>query len=137
MRPEQALDATHASAGKRVLLVEDNDETASALKMGLEDLGCQVALAHNGPVALQVAKSFEPDICVVDIVLPVMNGYELVKRMREVFNLQSRNVPFVAVTGHTTQFDRQTSLDAGCSDHLLKPLRAAQLLEVIETLIRT
>src|SRR6266550_3823409 len=106
------------------------------VKMLLDELGYQVALAHNGPVALQVAKAFQPDVCLVDIMLPVMNGYELVKRMREMFERDARRVPFVAVTGHSVQFDRATSLEAGCAEHLVKPIRPAQLVQVFEDLFQ-
>jgi CheY-like chemotaxis protein len=122
-----------SSAGKRILLVEDNDETAIALKLGLEDLGYVVAVAHNGPVALQVARSFLPDVCLFDIVLPVMDGYELMKRMRQGTD-GSRQVHYIAITGHATKFDRRRSLEAGCVEHLMKPVRAHQLARVFESL---
>ncbi|MDB4957131.1 MAG: luxQ1 [Myxococcales bacterium] len=121
------------SAGKRILIVEDNNETAGALKTGLEDLGYPVALAHNGPVALQIAKTFQPDVCLLDIVLPVMDGYELIKRMRESTD-PSRQIHYVALTGHTKQFDRQRSIEAGCTEHLVKPVRVHQLARVLEQL---
>ena len=100
------------------------------MRIGLEDLGYAVAVAHNGPVALQIAKTFQPDVCLLDIVLPVMDGYELVKRMRE----SQGETHYIALTGHTTQFDRQRSLDAGCAAHLVKPVRVHELARVIEAL---
>jgi CheY-like chemotaxis protein len=123
-----------SSAGKRILIVEDNDETASTLQIGLEDLGYVVELAHNGPVALQVAKRFQPDICLLDIMLPVMDGYELMKRMRE---SALQVLHYIALTGHTQQFDRQRSINAGCSEHLLKPVRVHELVRVIEALYQS
>jgi CheY-like chemotaxis protein len=120
------------SLGKRILIVEDSDETANALKIGLEDLGFVVAIAHNGPVALQVAKSFRPDICLLDIGLPVMDGYELVKRMRQA-DPTPDHLQFVAMTGNTL-IDKERSLAAGCVDHLRKPVRVHQLARVLEDL---
>ena len=124
------------SAGKRILLVEDHHETATSLKLALEDLGYVVALAHNGPVALQVAKDFAPDVCLLDIVLPVMDGYELLRRMRE-SQAAEHQVHYIAVTGHGMQFDRKRSLAAGCVEHMLKPVRVHALVRVIEEIFTT
>ena len=66
----------------RLLIVEDNDDTAQVLKWGLEQLGYAVAIAHNGPLALRVAESFSPQVALLDIGLPVMDGWELARRLR-------------------------------------------------------
>ncbi len=118
---------------KRVLLVEDNDDTAAALKRGLEQLGYQVALAHNGPVALTVARSFQPDVALVDIGLPIMDGWELARRLREM-RVPSRELHFVAVTARDQESDKQKSADAGFAEHLVKPIDLAKLERVVENL---
>jgi signal transduction histidine kinase/ActR/RegA family two-component response regulator len=131
-----AVEVTAAAtkkARKRVLLVEDNHDAAIALQHALELLGYQVALAHNGPVALTVAKAFQPDVALLDINLPVMDGWELSKRLREL-RVPSRELHFVAVTARDQEQDRQKSAEAGFVDHLVKPIDLGKLERVVENL---
>nr|MBA3498860.1 response regulator [Deltaproteobacteria bacterium] len=118
---------------RRVLLVEDNHDTAIALQHALQQLGYQVALAHNGPVALTVARSFQPDVALLDIGLPVMDGWELARRLREL-KVPSRELHFVAVTARDQTEDKQKSADAGFAEHLVKPVDLAKLQRVVESL---
>lgn len=118
---------------KRVLIVEDNDDTARALKNALEMLGYEVALAHDGPVALTVARTFHPDVALLDIGLPVMDGYELANRLRAM-NIAARQLHVVAVTAYGADSYRQKSADAGFADHLVKPVDLAKLERVVEEL---
>jgi signal transduction histidine kinase len=115
---------------KRVLLVEDNDDTARALKNALEQLGYRVALAHNGPVALNVARTFEPDVVLLDIGLPVMDGWELARRLRE----RASDLHFVAVTARDQERDKQSSAAAGFAEHLVKPIDLGRLQNLVEGL---
>ena len=117
----------------RLLLVEDNDDTARALKSGLEQLGYIVALAHNGPVALNVARTFDPDVVLMDIGLPVMDGWELAKRLRALRSA-TQDAPVVAVTAYDRDVDKQRSSEAGFAEHLVKPIDLAKLQEVVESL---
>lgn len=121
------------TARKRVLLVEDNHDTAVALQRALETLGYQVALAHNGPVALTVARSFQPDVALLDIGLPVMDGWELARRLREL-KVPARELHFVAVTARDQDTDKQRSADAGFAEHLVKPIDLVKLERVVESL---
>lgn len=121
------------AARKRVLLVEDNHDTAIALQKALETLGYQVALAHNGPVALTVARSFQPDVALLDIGLPVMDGWELARRLREL-KVPARELHFVAVTARDQDSDKQRSADAGFAEHLVKPIDLMKLERVVENL---
>jgi signal transduction histidine kinase len=125
--------ATARRPRKRILLVEDNHDTAMALKSGLEQLGYQVALAHDGPVALTVARSFQPDVALIDIGLPVMDGWELARRLREM-RVPSRELHFVAVTALDRDADKKRSADAGFADHLVKPFDLTKLERVVESL---
>jgi signal transduction histidine kinase/CheY-like chemotaxis protein len=122
-----------AASRRRLLLVEDNDDSARALKNALEQLGYIVALAHNGPVAINVARTFDPDVVLMDIGLPVMDGWELAKRLREVRGA-GNNTPVVAVTAYDREVDKQRSTDAGFADHLVKPIDLGKLQEVVEGL---
>lgn len=118
---------------KRVLLVEDNHDTAIALQKALESLGYLVAIAHNGPVALTVARSFQPDVALLDIGLPVMDGWELARRLRDL-KVPARQLHFVAVTARDQDSDKQRSADAGFADHLVKPIDLTKLERVVENL---
>lgn len=129
-----AATTTVAPASRRrLLLVEDNDDSARALKSALEQLGYVVALAHDGPVALNVARSFEPDVVLMDIGLPVMDGWELAKRLREVRG-PAHDTPVVAVTAFDRDVDKQRSSEAGFVEHLVKPIDLAKLQQVVESL---
>jgi len=126
-------DAVRQRSRKRVLIVEDNDDTARALKNALEVLGYDVALAHDGPVALTVARAFRPDVALLDIGLPVMDGYELANRLRAI-NVATRELHVVAVTAYGADAYKQRSQDAGFAEHLVKPVDLAKLERVVEAL---
>ncbi len=128
-QPSTAAPATR----RRVMLVEDNDDTARALKNALEQLGYVVALAHNGPIALNVARTFDPDVVLMDIGLPVMDGWELARRLREMRGA-THDAPVVAVTAYDRDADKQRSTDAGFIEHLVKPIDLAKLQQVVESL---
>ncbi|HEX5061322.1 MAG TPA: hybrid sensor histidine kinase/response regulator [Kofleriaceae bacterium] len=139
---ELPIDARIATSGpvanapgsrRRLLLVEDNDDAARSLKNALELLGYVVALAHNGPIALNVARTFDPDVVLLDIGLPVMDGWELAKRLRELAGA-THDAPVVAVTAYDRDIDKQRSTDAGFADHLVKPIDLGKLQEVVESL---
>ncbi len=115
---------------RAVLVVDDNEDAATTLAASLEDAGHEVRIAYDGPGALRVAESKQVDVALLDIGLPVMNGYELIRRLRELPHLQS--MPAVAVTGYGQASDRMRSQAAGFDAHLVKPV---DLLEV-ESLVR-
>jgi signal transduction histidine kinase len=114
-------------AGKRVLLVDDNEDAAHLLGEVARTRGHEVAIAHHPTVALELVQSFVPDIAVLDIGLPTMDGYELGKRIRA----RHPNCRIVALTGYGQANDRQRSADAGFIAHLLKPVRVDVLLELL------
>jgi CheY-like chemotaxis protein len=118
---------------KRVLLVEDHDDAARSLKAALEMLGYEVAIAHDGPVALTVARAFRPDVALLDIGLPVMDGYELANRLRSI-NVATRELHVVAVTAYGTEEFRRRSRELGFAEHLVKPVDLARLERVVESL---
>jgi signal transduction histidine kinase len=128
--PAPAMPAQ--ASRRRLLLVEDNDDSARALKNALEQLGYVVALAHNGPIALNVARTFDPDVVLMDIGLPVMDGWEVAKRLRELRGVYP--APVVAVTGYDRDADKQRSAEAGFVEHLVKPIDLAKLQQVVESL---
>ena len=127
----EALPPRRVTATK-IMLVEDNDDAARALKITLEQLGYVVALAHNGPIALNVAQVFAPDIVLLDIGLPVMDGWELARRIRE----RCTNATFVAVTARDGDSDREASAQLGFAEHFVKPIDIAALHRIVEGIAR-
>ncbi|HVO89784.1 MAG TPA: ATP-binding protein [Casimicrobiaceae bacterium] len=121
-QPGRALDRT----GKRVLVVDDNGDTAAMMKLLLEGFGCTVAIAKDGPSALRLAESFVPEVALLDIGLPVMDGYELGQRLREVHK-GTTPLQLVACTGYGRDTDRMRSTAAGFDAHLVKPVNAEVL----------
>ena len=97
--------------------------------MLLKASGHDVRTAHDGPTAVQVALDYRPDVVLLDIGLPGLNGYEVAKQLRRQPAFQ--NVVLVALTGYGQDSDRQTALQAGFNHHLVKPARLAQLQQIL------
>jgi DNA-binding response OmpR family regulator len=114
----------------RLLIVEDNDDTAQALQAGLQQLGYEVAVAHNGPLALRIAQEFLPQIAVLDIGLPVMDGWELARRLRN----QTDGLKIIAITGQQDDAARIKSAELGFAEHLLKPFDIQSLHAALQRL---
>jgi CheY-like chemotaxis protein len=107
----------------RVLIVEDDDHCARSLEVALDALGYKVALAHDGAVALEIGACFEPDVILLDLGLPVLDGWEVARRLRE----QLGPLPIIAVTGRVDLDDATRSTEAGCIYHLRKPVDLERL----------
>jgi CheY-like chemotaxis protein len=112
------------------LLVEDDPVNRVLAKRILSAHGFPFAEATNGEEALEQAKARRPDVVLMDLSLPVMNGWDAVARMRQIPDLA--NVPVIAVTAHAMRGDREKALEAGCDDYLSKPYRPAELVDAIE-----
>jgi two-component system CheB/CheR fusion protein len=126
-------DVTHSAvAPRRILVVDDNDDQVDSLAMLLSMLGHHVARASNGAEALVRAAEFKPDLMLVDIGMPGMEGYEVARRIREDKSLGS--VTLVAQTGWGGEEDRRRSAEAGFDRHLVKPVALSTLDEVVRSL---
>jgi CheY-like chemotaxis protein len=110
---------------RRVLIVDDNEDAANSLAMILKLGGHDTASAYTAVDALQRAADFRPDVVLLDIGLPEMDGYEVAQKMRELPGL--RDIRLVAVTGYGRSDDRLRARDAGFDDHLTKPVEFAVL----------
>ena len=117
-------------APRRVLVVDDNVDIADLLAEALTTLGHDARVAYDGPGALAVAAGFAPQIAFVDIGLPVMDGFELARRLREAH--PGRPLQLVAVTGYGQEADRQRSREAGFDVHLVKPIDLGALTTLID-----
>jgi PAS domain S-box-containing protein len=116
------------AARRRVLVVDDNDEAADILAELLRLAGHEVLVAHDGPTALGAVPAFHPDVALLDIGLPVMDGYELARRIKKEVPAAPR---LIALSGYGQEDDRRRSLEAGFELHLVKPVGLAEVLAVI------
>ena len=132
-QPEQETPDTELPAlpeGKRrVLLIEDNEDSRHILRLLLEHSGHIVESAADGQEGVEKAIQSRPDIALVDIGLPVMDGYEVAAKVREAYG---NSIFLVALTGYNQPEDRKRAHDAGFNEHLAKPIAAAKLRELME-----
>ncbi|MBS1124757.1 MAG: two-component hybrid sensor and regulator [Deltaproteobacteria bacterium] len=119
---------------KKILVVDDNEDAATMLCEALEHLGYQVAVAYDGPSALRIAPAFAPDVALLDLGLPVMDGFELAERLRGQ-QPPTKRPHLVAVTGYGQDTDRQRSIRAGFERHLVKPITIDLVSRVIAELV--
>ena len=105
----------------KILLVEDNEINRDMLSRRLERKGYSVVSAHDGEQGHFLACSEAPDLVLMDISLPLMNGWEVTRLLKS--NERTRHIPIIALTAHALVTDRNTALDAGCDDYETKPDR--------------
>ena len=113
----------------KILVVDDNHDTTTTAAMLLETFGHDVRTANDGPAALEVARSFRPQVIILDIGLPGMSGYEVAQSLRQE---GFANATIVAVSGYGQEDDRRRSLEAGFDHHFVKPIDYVQLLDVLQ-----
>jgi PAS domain S-box-containing protein len=116
-------------ASRKVLVVDDNQDSADSLGMLLSMRGHEVRTALDGPAALAAARTFRPDVILLDIGLPGMNGYEVARQMRQMPELNGALL--IAQTGWGQEEDRRKSTEAGFDEHLVKPVDPAALQELL------
>lgn len=125
-----SADAAPASRGRRVLVVDDNHDSAESMAMLLQVTGHEVRTAHEGTGALQIALEYRPECVLLDIGLPGMNGYAVAERLRALPGFG--NVIMIAMTGYGQEEDRQRSREAGFDHHLVKPLDFDVLTSILD-----
>jgi signal transduction histidine kinase/ActR/RegA family two-component response regulator len=116
---------------RRVLVVDDNRDAAELLAQALAVYGFEVRVAYDGPEGIALAERFVPDVAIVDVGLPVMDGYEVGTRLREL--LGARCPVLMALTGYGQPDDRARALAHGFAHHLVKPVDAARVAELVAT----
>jgi CheY-like chemotaxis protein len=128
-----ALVTERGAAPCRVLAVDDNIDAADLLAEALERLGHVIRVAYDGPTALAIAAELPPEIAVLDIGLPVMDGFELARRLRQA-TAPSAALRLIALTGYGQASDRRRSTEAGFDAHLIKPVDLGVLARTIRQL---
>ena len=117
----------------KVLVVDDYVLAAESLALLLQEMGYRTHVVHDGAAALQAMKTFEPQVALVDIGLPVIDGYEVAQTVRRMPGRES--LPLIAVTGYGQPGDRARVMAAGFDEHLVKPLDASRISELIEQMV--
>jgi two-component system, chemotaxis family, CheB/CheR fusion protein len=119
-------------ARHRVLVVDDNVDAAQSLGMLLKLSGQEVSIAYNGHDGIQQAHEFRPELVLLDIGMPMMDGYEVCRRLRQ--DPSTQNAVVIALTGWGLDEDRERSLEEGFDHHLVKPVELHTLVKLLEDL---
>lgn len=126
---EAAIGSATSGVPRRVLVVDDNRDAANTLSLLLEALNADVRVAYDGPSALEIVPAFKPEVVFMDLGMPQMDGFETVRRLRELD--EGRGLLLIALTGWSQKEDRRKSLEAGFDRHLVKPID----LDVLKALL--
>ena len=119
----------------KILLVEDNDVNRDMLRRRLERVGYSVITALDGEQGYSLARLEQPDLILMDVSLPTMDGWEVTELLKS--NQVTRHIPVIAVTAHVLVGDRAKALEVGCSDYDTKPIDFGRLCHKIENLLST
>jgi CheY-like chemotaxis protein len=119
----------------RVLLVEDNEMNRDMLSRRLRRRGFEVLIAADGEEGVSMATAEKPDLILMDMSLPVLDGWEATRRLKT--TPDTARIPVIGLTAHAMATDRDKCLEAGCDDYDTKPVELARLMEKIERLLGT
>ena len=119
----------------KILLVEDNEMNRDMLSRRLVRNGYEVSIAIDGQQGVDMALSERPDLILMDMSLPVIDGWEATRRVRA--NDVTRQIPVIALTAHAMAGDREKAIEAGCDDYDTKPVEITRLLGKIAALLKT
>lgn len=114
----------------RILLVEDNEMNRDMLSRRLGRRGYEVSIAEDGQQGVEMAGAVKPDVILMDMSLPVMDGWEATRKLKA--DEATRDIPVIALTAHAMAGDQEQALAAGCDDYDTKPVELPRLLEKIE-----
>lgn len=117
----------------KILLVEDNEINRDMLSRRLERRGYRVAIALDGEQGVSMAGLEPPDLILMDMSLPVLDGWEAARRLKAA--PETRAIPIIALTAHAMVGDREKAIESGCDDYDTKPVEFQRLLEKIETIL--
>ena len=120
---------------RKILLIEDNEQNRYLVTFLLEQHGDEVVTAVDGPLGIELARTLGPDLILLDIQLPVMDGYDVARALRDIDSL--RATPIIAVTSYAMVGDREKALAAGCTGYIEKPIDPETFVEEIERLGRS
>ena len=116
----------------RVLIIEDNEDNLSLMRLLLERAKYEVYTAKDGITGLEIASKEQPDIILLDLAMPEMDGWAVAQESKS--NIQTKNIPIIVVTAHALPKDRERAFEAGCDAFIVKPFSVAKLIDEIEKL---
>jgi two-component system cell cycle response regulator DivK len=119
----------------KIVLVEDNEDNRDMLSRRLTRKGYEVLIAVNGEEAVTVVDKEQPAIVLMDISLPIMDGFEATRKLKSMDTTKA--IPIIALTAHAMSGDREKAIEAGCDDYDVKPVELTRLLSKIESLLNT
>jgi CheY-like chemotaxis protein len=117
----------------RILLVEDNEINQDMLSRRLQRKGYEVVIASDGGQGITMAREVAPDLILMDMSLPVLDGWEATRRLKA--TPETSSIPVIALTAHAMSGDREKAIAAGCDEYDTKPIELPRLLAKIETLL--
>ena len=117
----------------KILLVEDNEMNRDMLSRRLQRKGYEVVMAEDGGQGVSLARKETPDVILLDMSLPVIDGWEAARQLKS--EAKTRGIPIIALTAHAMSGDREKALEAGCNDYDTKPVELPRLLGKIEALL--
>ncbi len=117
----------------KILLVEDNEMNRDMLSRRLQSKGYEVVLAVDGQNGVEMAQAQKPDLVLMDMSLPVLDGWEATRQLKA--EAATQHIPVIALTAHAMSSDREKALEAGCDDYDTKPIELPRLLGKIEALL--
>jgi two-component system alkaline phosphatase synthesis response regulator PhoP len=123
-----------AMTKSRILIADDNAANVELLEVFLSDLDCEIAVASDGIETLQKVATFQPDLILLDIMMPKLSGFEVCRRIKE--NPQTRNIMVLMVTALNELGDIERAVAAGCDDFLSKPINKLELLKRVENMLK-
>jgi CheY-like chemotaxis protein len=129
-RAQEAPAAKRPAVARRVMVVDDNVDAASMLDMLLRSLGHETRVAHDGPEALRMAQEFRPEVVLLDIGMPGINGYELARSIRKAKGFEK--LKLIALTGYGRPEDKALARAAGFDHHCVKPANIEELLPLLK-----
>ncbi len=116
-------------AKKRILVVDDYPQVVEVLKIRLESAGYEVLAAYDGQGALNVARREHPDLILLDVLLPKINGYKVARLLK--FDKKFKEIPIIMLTSRAKQADAELGIEAGANEYIFKPYNPAKLMEMI------
>ena len=129
------FDMLGGSAMPRILLIEDNEMNRDMLSRRLERKGYETIIAVDGQEGVEKAETEKPDLVLMDMSLPVLDGWEATRKLKS--NSVTQNIPIIGLSAHAMSGDREKAIEAGCDDYDTKPVELPRLLEKIETLLNS
>lgn len=117
-----------------ILIVEDDESNRAVIKKSLETKGFNIIESENGREALKILKTYKPDLILMDILMPTMNGYETTRIIKN--KKEWKNIPIVAFTALATRNDKEQALAAGCDAYICKPITGEELSIEIKKILK-